>query len=59
MTTVTSSHKTKRFLVLALLLSLSVGPTFLGGKLLTSVHAKGKDKDQETELEAKESSLRP
>ena len=44
----TSSHKTKRFLVLALLVSLSVGPTLLGGELLTSVHAKGKDKNQNT-----------
>ena len=36
----TSSHKTKRFLVLALLTSLSVGPTLLGGTLLTSAHAR-------------------
>jgi hypothetical protein len=39
-TKVTSSHKTKRFLVLALLMSLSVGPTILGGALLTSAHAR-------------------
>ncbi len=40
----TSSHRTKRFLVLSLLLSLAVGPALLSGKLLTSVHAaKGKD----------------
>src|SRR5262245_52366080 len=38
---VTSSHKTKRFLALVLLTSLSVGPMLLGGSLLTSVHAKG------------------
>src|ERR1051325_945065 len=42
MTKVTSSHRTKRFLVLPLLISLSVGPTLLGGNLLTSVHAKDK-----------------
>ena len=39
---VTSSHKTKRFLVLALLIGLSVGLTLLGGNLLTSADAKGK-----------------
>src|SRR5687767_2271739 len=39
---VTSSHKTKRFLVLALLIGISVGLTLLGGKLLTSADAQGK-----------------
>jgi serine protease AprX len=42
-TTVTSSHKTKRFLVLALLASLTLGPNLLGGSLLATVYAKGKD----------------
>ncbi|HKG96858.1 MAG TPA: hypothetical protein VKA97_03550, partial [Pyrinomonadaceae bacterium] len=42
-------HKTKRFLVLALLASLTLGPTLLSGNLLTAVHANGKSsqgKDQ-------------
>src|SRR5215203_5353416 len=37
---VTSTHRTKRFLVLALLTSLSLG---LGGNVLASVQAKGND----------------
>src|SRR6185436_18647755 len=43
---VTSSHKTKRYLALALLTALSLGPTLLGGHLLTSVSAKGKGPTQ-------------
>src|SRR5215203_7080355 len=35
-------HRTKRFLVLALLASLTLGPTLLGGNLLATVQAKGK-----------------
>src|SRR5215207_5123160 len=35
-------HRTKRFLVLALLASLTLGPSLLGGNVFT-VHAKGKD----------------
>src|SRR5215213_7206315 len=35
-------HRTKRFLVLALLASLTLGPSLLGGHVFT-VHAKGKD----------------
>ncbi len=34
--------KTKRLLVLALLTSISLGPSLLGGNLLTTVHASGK-----------------
>src|SRR3954454_17912700 len=40
--TVTSTHKTKRFLVLALLASLTLGPSLMGGNVFT-VHAKGKE----------------
>ena len=43
MTTLTSSPKTKRFLVLALLASLTLGPNLLGGNLLATVYAKGND----------------
>jgi hypothetical protein len=42
MTTVISMHRTKRFLVLALLASLTLGPNLLSGNLLATVHAKGK-----------------
>ncbi len=42
LTTVTPIHKTKRFLVLALLASLTLGPGLLGGNIFTA-HAKGKD----------------
>ena len=42
LTTVTSTHKTKRFLVLALLASLTLGPSLMGGNIF-AVHAKGKD----------------
>jgi hypothetical protein len=68
---VTSSHKRKRFLVLALLIGLSAGLTLLGGNLLTTADAK--DKGQQGtknlkpnkiasdlgDLEAKQDSLRP
>src|SRR5215213_6189024 len=50
-------HKTKRFLVLALLASLTLGPSLLGGNLFT-VHAKGKgasgSKDQKPNKVASE-----
>src|SRR6185369_2254367 len=39
---VTLRHKTKRFLVLALLASLTLGPGLLSGNLLATAHAKGK-----------------
>src|SRR5258708_3303484 len=42
MTKVISMHRTKRFLVLALLASLTLGPTLLSGNLLTTAHATGK-----------------
>src|SRR3569832_2596988 len=42
LTTVTSINRSKRFLVLALLASLTLGPNLLGGNIFT-VHAKGKD----------------
>src|SRR5215217_9298592 len=42
MTKVTSMHKTKRFLALALLASLTLGPGFLGGNLWATAQAKGK-----------------
>jgi hypothetical protein len=42
LTTLTSTHKTKRFLVLALLASLTLGPSLLGGNVF-AVHAKGKE----------------
>src|SRR6185503_7840250 len=42
MTKVTSTHRTKRFLVLALLASLTLGPSLLGGNIFTA-HAKGKE----------------
>src|SRR5687768_12062253 len=42
MKTVTSMNKTKRFLVLALLASLTLGPSLLGGTLLATAHGKGK-----------------
>ncbi|HEY6230682.1 MAG TPA: S8 family serine peptidase, partial [Pyrinomonadaceae bacterium] len=38
-------HRTKRFLVLALLASLTLGPNLLGGALLATVQAKGKGLD--------------
>src|SRR5205085_8542719 len=42
MTTVILMTTTRRFLVLALLASLTLGPTLLGGNLLTTADAKGK-----------------
>src|SRR6185369_11715969 len=45
MTKVTATNKTKRFLVLALLASLTLGPNLLGGALLATVHAKDKGLD--------------
>src|SRR5262249_41369737 len=42
MTTVTLITRTKRFLVLALLASLTLGPNLLGGSLWATVHAKDK-----------------
>ena len=42
LTTVTSNIRTKRFLVLALLASLTLGPSLLGGNIFTA-YAKGKD----------------
>src|SRR5689334_4888444 len=45
MTKVTAMHRTKRFLVLALLASLTLGPNLLGGALMTTVHAKDKGLD--------------
>jgi len=39
---VTSTNRTKRFLVLALLASLTLGPSLLGGNVFTA-YAKGKE----------------
>src|SRR2546423_15663194 len=41
MTKLIPMPKTRRFLVLALLASLTLGPTLLGGKLLITADAKG------------------
>ena len=42
LTKLTSIHRTKRFLVLALLASLTLGPSLLGGNVFTA-HAKGNE----------------
>src|SRR5262245_58116685 len=46
MTTVTLINRTRRFLVLALLASLTLGPNLLGGSIWTNVQAKAKSKDE-------------
>src|ERR1041384_7369396 len=48
MTKVTAMHRTKRFLVLALLASLTLGPNLLGGALMATAQAKGLDKKNQT-----------
>ena len=45
MTKVTAMHRTKRFLVLALLAALTLGPNLLGGALMATVHANDKGLD--------------
>src|ERR1043166_4928659 len=45
MTKVTAINRKKRFLVLALLASLTLGPNLLGGAIFATVQAKGKGSD--------------
>src|SRR5690349_19447792 len=47
MTKVTAMHRTKRFLVLALLASFTLGPNLLGGATLATVQAKDKGLDSQ------------
>src|ERR1044072_2324214 len=49
MTTVTLINRTKRFLVLALLASLTLGPNLLGGNLWATVRAKDKPRANKDE----------
>ena len=50
---VTLRHKTKRFLVLALLASLTLGPGLLGGNLWATAYAKGKGSHSDNQKPSK------